>query len=271
MTWLQLASSTSPVVLAHRGDADHAPENTLAAFRAAVAAGARAVETDVQLSADGVLLLLHDDGPARTTDSLARGIPAETSIESLPWETLAALDAGSWFDERFRGEPIPLLADLGDLLAAAFATGDATRPPVGLDLEIKPPLLHSAARVVDAVAAELARPVWADLVAAGEVVVTSFDPEVVTLALDRLPVPVGLLTATTPAPEEVPELAAGGIAALVTEQEDVTAAAVSAAHAVGLPVGVYTANAPEWERVLAAGVDVICTDDPVGLRTYLAR
>ncbi|MBN8883806.1 MAG: esterase, partial [Salana multivorans] len=107
MTWLQLAPSTPPVVLAHRGDADHAPENTLAAFRAAVAAGARGVETDVQLSADGVPLLLHDDGPARTTDSLARGIPAETSIESLPWETLAGLDAGSWFDERFRGEPIP--------------------------------------------------------------------------------------------------------------------------------------------------------------------
>lgn len=264
MTWLERATSSPPVVVAHRGDCTHAPENTLAAFRAAIAAGARVIETDAQLTSDGVLFLLHDDALPRTTDSLARGIPADTVAETLTWDELAVLDAGGWFGETFRGEPLPTLASLGALLATPSAEGST-----GLDLEIKPPLVHSAAEMVEAVRAELARPVWADLVAAGEIVVTSFDPEVVTLAIERLPVPVGLLTAATPTPAEVPELAASGIAMLMTEQADVTTEAIAAGRAAGLRVGVYTANAPQWERVLALGVDAICTDDPVGLRARL--
>lgn len=240
----------------------------MAAFRAAVAAGARVIETDVQLTSDGVLFLLHDDDLPRTTDCVAHGLAAETPAESLPWEQLAGLDAGAWFGPEFAGEPIPRLRELGELLAAQLAS---CGPAVGLDLEIKLPLRHSAAAVVDAVSAELARPVWADLLAAEEVVMTSFDPEVVMLGLARLPVPVGLLTAATPTPAQIPELAASGVALLMAEQRDVTPGTVATAQEAGLAVGVYTANALDWARVVAARVDAICTDDPAGLRAYLAR
>lgn len=260
--------ATPVVVIAHRGDADHAPENTAAAFRAAIAADARVVETDVQLSADGVLFLLHDDAPTRTTDSARQGIGEETVAETLTWAELATLDAGGWFGPKFAGEPIPLLRDLGELLAAERRRG----ADVGLDLEIKPPLTHAVADVVDAVARELAQPCWGGLLEAGEVVVTSFDPEVVTVGMERLPVPVGLITAATPTPAEIAEIAeVAVVGALITEQADLTPEAVAAAHAAGLPVGVYTVNAPDWERMLALGVDAICTDDPGGLRAFLAQ
>jgi glycerophosphoryl diester phosphodiesterase len=84
---------------AHRGDPESAPENTLAAFDAAVALGVDYVETDVVRTADGVLVLLHDDDLDRTTNG--QGPVAEaTAAEVL------ALDAGSWFDQRFSGERV---------------------------------------------------------------------------------------------------------------------------------------------------------------------
>ena len=106
-----------PLILGHRGAPAVAPENTLAACRAAAELGADGVEVDVQRSADGHLPLIHDFRLERTTNG--HGVVAET-----PWAALAALAAG-------RGEPIPLLDDL-----LAFAAG---RPGLFLDLELKLP------------------------------------------------------------------------------------------------------------------------------------
>src|SRR5262249_6802825 len=79
---------------AHGGDPEFAPENTLAAFDAAVALGVDYVETDVQRTADGVLVLLHDDDLDRTTNGTGP-VALASSHEVL------ALDAGSWFDPKF--------------------------------------------------------------------------------------------------------------------------------------------------------------------------
>jgi len=83
----------------HRGDPEAAPENTLAAFDAAVALGVDYVENDVQRTADGVLVLLHDDDLDRTTDG--SGPVARATAEEV-----LALDAGSWFGPRFSGERV---------------------------------------------------------------------------------------------------------------------------------------------------------------------
>ncbi len=83
----------------HRGDPEFAPENTPAAFDAAVALGVDYVETDVQRTADGVLVLLHDDDLDRTTNG--SGPVAEASSEEV-----LALDAGSWFDPAFSDQRI---------------------------------------------------------------------------------------------------------------------------------------------------------------------
>jgi glycerophosphoryl diester phosphodiesterase len=94
-----------PLIFAHRGASAHAPENTLAAFREAIREGALAVEFDVKLTADGEVILLHDQTVDRTTDGGGE-------LRKLPLAALLELDAGGWFDERYRGERIPTLAQV---------------------------------------------------------------------------------------------------------------------------------------------------------------
>lgn len=84
------APAGRPLVSAHRGGAAYAPENTLAAFRNAVRLGVDQVETDAQLTADGVLVLIHDDTLDRTTD-------CSGTVISKTFAQIAACDAAFWF------------------------------------------------------------------------------------------------------------------------------------------------------------------------------
>ncbi len=93
-------------VIAHRGASLSAPENTLAALDLAIEYGADGVEFDVQVSADGVPVLMHDVTLGRTTnDALNR------RVDSLTLSQLRQLDAGSWFADEFEGEQIPTLEE----------------------------------------------------------------------------------------------------------------------------------------------------------------
>lgn len=89
---------------AHRGDVAHAPENTLPAFALAVEKGAPMIEFDVHLSKDGRMVIIHDDTVDRTTDGTGK-------VSDLTFDELRALDAGSWFDEKFKGTRIPTLRE----------------------------------------------------------------------------------------------------------------------------------------------------------------
>ena len=94
-----------PIVIAHRGDKAHAPENTLAAFVLAAENGADAIEFDVKLTADSRVIVLHDQTVDRTTDGTGK-------VSRLSFTEVRKLDAGGWFSEQFRGEPIPLLDEV---------------------------------------------------------------------------------------------------------------------------------------------------------------
>jgi glycerophosphoryl diester phosphodiesterase len=83
-------------IIAHRGDSDTAPENTLAAFDLALSRGFAAFETDAQLSADGAPVLLHCEALGRTTDGAG-----PVAVRSLA--ELKALDAGTWFSPDHAG------------------------------------------------------------------------------------------------------------------------------------------------------------------------
>ena len=92
--------SAPGLVCAHRGARSIAPENTSLAMVKAQACGADLWETDVQLTADGVAVLFHDDILVRTTDILDREAfsgKAALRLTDFSWTELAALDAGSWF------------------------------------------------------------------------------------------------------------------------------------------------------------------------------
>lgn len=95
-------AQNSPLITAHRGFAEVAPENTMSAFKAALQAGTDACEFDVHMTKDGVLIVMHDDTVDRTTDGTG-------AINELTYEYLSTLDAGSWKDPKFTGEGIPTL------------------------------------------------------------------------------------------------------------------------------------------------------------------
>lgn len=89
-------------IIGHRGYSARAPENTVAAVRLAMACGASAVEWDMHISASGTPHAFHDDTVDRTTSGTGR-------FASLTDEEVEQLDAGSWFDPAFAGEPVPTL------------------------------------------------------------------------------------------------------------------------------------------------------------------
>jgi glycerophosphoryl diester phosphodiesterase len=101
-----------PRLIAHRGASGLAPENTLAAMQVAAEQGVFGLETDITLSADGTLFLMHDETLKRTTD-VTQVFPGrqEDPAEMFTWEELSRLDAGGWFKGRSRypGERIPTL------------------------------------------------------------------------------------------------------------------------------------------------------------------
>jgi glycerophosphoryl diester phosphodiesterase len=116
---LTLPGRTKPYVMAHRGNRVLCPENTLAAFRQAIADGADILETDLHLSADGVFMCIHDATVNRTTDG--SGAVAEMTLADLK-----RLSAACGRPE-FQAERIPTLAELAGLLP----------PDVALALELK--------------------------------------------------------------------------------------------------------------------------------------
>lgn len=93
------------LVAGHRGACALYPENTMLSFKKAVEMGVDGLETDVWMSRDGVLMLMHDDSLARTTDAAAGGIPDYT------YKELRAFDAGAKFSPAYAGEKIPTLEE----------------------------------------------------------------------------------------------------------------------------------------------------------------
>lgn len=91
-------------IIAHRGASLERPECTLAAVRRAIEVGATAVEVDVRTSADGKLFILHDATLDRTTNG--RG-----AANKLTLAELQKLDAGSWFEKKYKGERVPSLRE----------------------------------------------------------------------------------------------------------------------------------------------------------------
>lgn len=126
-----MAPTGVPVIaVGHRGAKRFAPENTLAAYDTAIAMGARVVEMDVRMTADGHFVVMHDAGVDRTTNG--RGFVSRMTLADLK-----ALDAGSWFSAEFAGERVPTLAE-----ALAHVKGRA-----GVDIDFKAGPADSAARL----------------------------------------------------------------------------------------------------------------------------
>ena len=110
-----------PKLIGHRGAKNKAPENTFASIKEAARGGAEWVELDIQLTADNVPILLHDQTVNRTTNGCGK-------IASIPSNSLKLLDAGYWFDPKYSGETVPTLQETLDL---------CDKLKLGVNLEIK--------------------------------------------------------------------------------------------------------------------------------------
>ena len=97
-------------VIAHRGASAYAPENTLAAFNLAFEMGADGIELDVELTKDGVPVVFHFDQNQQT-----HGL---SSLKDLTLAEVKQLDAGAWFDAKYRGEEIPALEEVLEAVGA---------------------------------------------------------------------------------------------------------------------------------------------------------
>lgn len=240
------------LVIAHRGASGLAPEHTLAAYDLALELGADYLEQDAQVTADGVLVSLHDT----TLDRTARG-PAADCTGPVATKTLAQLrrcDVGVWKGEQFAGERIPTLSEVF-----------ARYPDVNHHVEVKdgdPRTVRELLRLLDVHGLRSAAHTgW-------QVLVQSFQPDDLLLvhALDPALPTVQLLAATPPAGplrDAVLDLVATYAVGVGPSAGGVDRALVEAAHARCLEVHPYTVDSPERLRELVdAGVDGVFTNRP---------
>lgn len=111
----------TPLFIAHRGLSARFPENTLAAFKGAVDAGAHMIELDVNLTRDRRLVVIHDETVDRTTDGSG-------AVQALTLEQLSRLDCGSWFDPAFKAERPPSLAQVLDAVNGRLLVNIEIKP-----------------------------------------------------------------------------------------------------------------------------------------------
>ncbi len=96
-------------VIAHRGASAISPENTIISFKRAIEIGTDAIETDVQMTKDGHLILIHDEQLERTTNGTG-------AVKDYTLEEIKQLDAGTWFSSIYGGESIPTLDEFFRLI-----------------------------------------------------------------------------------------------------------------------------------------------------------
>jgi glycerophosphoryl diester phosphodiesterase len=250
-----IAMGEPPLVVAHQGGNMLWPPNTRRAFDGAVALGADALEMDVHLTADDVLIVLHDDTVDRTTDG-------EGPVSALAYDEVAALEAGdAWSPPGseatpFRGEGlrVPRLIDvLRD------------HPKVPLAIEIKPDGAAAASALCSTLRAEGRT---------ADTVISSFHPdamrafrdacpEVATAAVEREVRLFLVLARLRLAGPYRPPFDALQVPARSGGIDVVTPAFVRAARAKDVPVHVWTVNEPaEIERLYELGVSGLITDRP---------
>ena len=214
------------LVDAHRGASATHPENTLAAFRAAVEAGADSVELDVQLTADGEPVVIHDDTVDRTTNGSG-------AVAELPLKTIRALDAGSWRHPRFSGQRIPTLDETLELLAAA--------PRINMELKSEDPRLAEVA--VEAIEARRLHP---------GIMVSSFLLRHLVAVKRRLPGVRTHLFLTDALPDGFWERHGRWIGSIGIREDHVTESLVTQLRDQGRPTWAWTVDDPSRALELAA-------------------
>ncbi len=247
-------------IVAHRGGAAGAPESTLAAVRHSLAVGVDAIEADVRRTADGQLVILHDDTLTRTTN-VAAVFPERVShrVNDYTLKELEQLDAGSWFGPTFAGEPVPTLANWIS----------AITEPTRIILEVKTPRGPTAftSDLLDLLSTnERAR----EAIAAGRLIIASADLDwLERFATSEPGVALAALYSCRPSALEMGRVASWAdivVAPALTLDDSLA----KEAHNFGLKLQLYTPNSEyEMRQAVATLPDGILTDAPELLRRVI--
>jgi len=234
-----------PLIIGHRGASAVAPENTMAAFREAIAVGADGIEFDVRLTRDGVPVVIHDSSLRRTGGVNQR-------VADLSWQELSKIDVGSWFKAgSFAGETVPSLEELFEL----FETNN-----LSLYLEMKcdspaeyRPLADACCRMIHEHSLKERVVVECFQLPALEVL-KEIDPGIKTAALfDRVFMDQSIVARAT----EI------GAMAVALHHRLARKGLVGKSKQAGLHVAVWTVDDPIWiDRARSIGIDALITNDP---------
>jgi glycerophosphoryl diester phosphodiesterase len=251
----------------HRGARAVLPENTIPSFNYAIDHGADAIEMDVAVTKDDVLVISHD--PVLNPE-ICRSPGGSQVIRALTFAELRLWDCGSLINPRFPnqkpvpGTPIPALeevfalANRGKFLFNIEAKLFPDHP------ELTPTPEHFAELLLATIDRHNLRP---------RVIVQSFDFRILIKMESRAPdIRLSALVEDETLGDFVSTAHSARAQIIAPEKGLVTPAKVIAAHDAGLQVIPWTANTPQdWDHLLAAGVDAIITDDPAALIAYLKK
>jgi glycerophosphoryl diester phosphodiesterase len=266
------AAEPRKTAIAHRGASGYAPEHTAAAYRLAMQQGADFVEPDLAVTKDNVLICLHDDSLARTTNvaevfpERAKGLANDFTIADIK-----QLDAGTWFKPEFAGQRVQTFQEAIDLV----------RGKAGLYPELKSPELYKSRGVdqvklfVDLIRANgLEKP---ESFKATPIIIQSFDETAIRRVARELPtIPRVLLVERDGDVSEVRLREMRSFATGVAPEKSLVArhpALVKQAHALGLTVTCWTFRADERTSLAAVrdemskylyefGIDALFTNNP---------
>ncbi|MCK9279347.1 MAG: T9SS type A sorting domain-containing protein [Melioribacteraceae bacterium] len=227
--------------IAHRGGAALAPENTLAAFRNAIAVNADYYELDVQMSKDDSLVIMHDGTINRTTTGAG-------TVSVLTYAQLRAYDAGVKFNASFTGEPIPTLYE-----SLVLAKNSANKTKVVIEIKTPDP------KVVPLVVKMVQ-----DLGMQDQVLISSFNFNQIKEANAIDPtIPIQVFVSSN-SNAVVDQLSALGNSNWIGSSATPSAAFLEYAHSKNVKFNMWTINAaPMMKTLIELGADGITTDNPL--------
>ena len=241
----KLIASARVLIVAHRGNSSVAPENTLAAFDSAIAAGADLVELDYHHSSDGVPVVIHDPTLDRTTNAeQVLGSP-KMAVNNVSAADLAKLDAATWFGSGFTAARLPTLTESLDRIQAGSMT-----------------LIERKAGDAATLVKLLEEKKLTD-----RVVVQAFDWEFVAACRKLSPtLTLATLHGKPATAELVRKAVATGADIIVWNHEKINHEEIALIHQLGKRAWVYTVDDPQKASdLIAAGIDGIITNKPAAM------
>jgi glycerophosphoryl diester phosphodiesterase len=254
----------------HRGARAMRPENTIPAFEYAIALGVDAVELDMGVTKDGVVVVAHDPilhPPVCCGPQPMAAIHALTLAEVRQWDCGGKQNPGFPRQQVIPGTRVPTLDEVFDLASkrtpgGTFKFNIETKIFAGQP-ELAPPPDEFVRLVLAVIRKHRLE---------SRIILQSFDFRTLH-EMKKLAPEIQLAALYAGPPKSFVQIAQeAGADRIAPEFHLVTAEQVRESHATGFPVVPWTANAPaDWDRLVAAGVDAIITDDPGALVAHLKR